>query len=394
MNSRSKPRIAVVGGGLGGLAAAALMQQAEFEVTVFEQAPALARIGAGINLSPNVTRILRAIGIDEKLRGTAVQPRSFISRMFDTGEETFRLEMGDAIEAKYGAPYFTVHRGDFHSILADAVRPDSIAMSKRLVSIQEDERGVELHFSDGARQVFDLVIGADGVNSTVREILLGPEAPRYTGYLAHRAIFPANAAQGLALDDCTKWWSPDRHIIVYFLTGARDELYFVTGVPSENWDAGASSREGSISALRETFADFEPRVQKILDACTDVSEWALYERNPLPLWSRGRVAMLGDACHPMKPHMGQGACMAIEDAAMLVRCLKETGADEYDAAFSLYRENRIDRATAIQHESSLNRWLRHDTNPDWVFGYDVFNVPLVDRAREATSDLTKRVGAV
>lgn len=378
MGNRTVPKIAVVGGGLGGTAVATLMQQAGLDVTVFEQAPAISRLGAGINLSPSVTRILDRIGILKKLRLIAVEPRSFVSRSFDTGEVTFQLALGPEIERSYGAPYLTVHRGDFHALLAESVRPGTLQTGKRLESFVETESDVELVFEDGSAERFDFVIGADGVNSRVRELLLGPEAPRYTGYMAHRSIFPASRLGGLELADCTKWWSPDRHMIVYYLTKARDELYIVTGVPCETWDTETTSRVGSLDTMREIFSDFEPTAQQILEACPDVSEWALLERNPLPLWDKGRVVLLGDACHPMKPHMGQGACMAIEDAAMLVRCLQAAGETNYSHGFSLYRANRIDRASEVQAESSRNRWLRYDTDTSWVFGYDVFNVPLLD----------------
>ena len=229
------------------------------------------------------------------------------------------------------------------------------------------------------------MIGADGVNSRVREILLGPEPAHYGGYVAHRAVFPTARLNGLAIEDCVKWWTDTTHIIVYFLTRERHEFYVVTGVPVDTWDEAGTSRPGDLPAMRAAFAGFEPRVQKILDAISDVSEWALLERPPLPVWSRGRIVLLGDACHPMKPHMGQGAAMAIEDAAMLVRCLGEAGLDDHETAFSLYRANRVERASAVQAESGRNRWLRHATDPSWVFGYDVFRVPLAQPASMSAS---------
>lgn len=378
MVNRADLKIAVIGGGLGGAAAAALLQQAGYNATVYEQASEIARLGAGINLSPNVTRILRKIGVESQLRAFASEPRAFISRAHDTGDVTFRLSLGEGAEALYGAPYLTVHRGDFHALLLSAVEASKLRMAKRLISLEQDATGVMLQFSDGACERVDLVIGADGLNSKVRELLLGPEMPRYTGYVAHRAIFPASRLDGMELSDCTKWWSPDRHLIVYFLTKARDEVYLVTGVPSETWDSKTSSRPGNVVDLRRDFSSFDPNARRILDACTEVGEWALFERDPLPVWSSGRVVLLGDACHPMKPHMGQGAAMAIEDAAMLVRCLDAVGANDHRAAFELYRASRIGRASQVQAESSRNRWLRQDTDVDWVFGYDVFTTPIID----------------
>lgn len=373
---RSYPRIGIVGAGLGGCAAAALLDRAGYRVTVFEQSTAIARLGAGIHLSPNVTRVLDRIGVLEVLAQVGAEPDAFTSRSHDTGELTARLVLGARARRDWGAPYLTVHRGDFHALLLRAVPSGTLRMGKRLRHVTERDDDVELILEDGSREAFDIVIGADGVNSRVREILLGPEAARYGGYVAHRSVFPAARLSGMTLEDCTKWWSDSTHLIVYFLTRAREEFYVVTGVPVERWDEEGTSRPGNIPAMREAFAHFEPRVQAILDAIDDVSEWALLERPPLPLWSRGRIVMLGDACHPMKPHMGQGAAMAIEDAAMLVRCLEAVGPAEYEAAFELYRSNRIGRASEVQAESGRNRWLRHETDPSWVFGYDVFKAPL------------------
>jgi 6-hydroxynicotinate 3-monooxygenase len=373
--SSHAPTIAIIGAGLGGCAAAVLLQQQGVAVTLFEQAGAVSRLGAGIHLSPNVTRVLDRIGILDGLLDIGFEPRSFTSRAFDTGELTHRLLLHDARE-RWGAPYMTVHRGDFHALLAAAVQPGTLQVNKRLVALRELDRDVQLEFADGSRARFDLVIGADGVNSRVREIMLGPERPTFGGYIAHRAVFPAALLEGLQLEDCTKWWSEDKHLIVYFLTRAREEFYIVTGVPMSHWDSDAASRPGTPEALRADFAAFEPRVQQILSRCPEVSEWPLWVREPQPLWDRGRIVMLGDACHPMKPHMGQGAAMAIEDAAMLVRCLLAVGLDDHRVAYALYRANRIDRASAVQAESGRNRWLRHDTDPGWVFGYDVFTEPL------------------
>jgi 6-hydroxynicotinate 3-monooxygenase len=184
---------------------------------------------------------------------------------------------------------------------------------------------------------------------------------------------------------CVKWWSEDRHMMVYYVTEARDEYYYVTGVPQAEWPAGVSMMESSREEMREAFAGFHPDVQNLIDVSPSITKWPLLERDPLPLWSRGRLVLLGDACHPMKPHMAQGAAMAIEDAAMLTRCLDEVGATDYAGAFALYEANRATRASKVQLVSHNNTWLRTNEDPSWVFGYDVFNVPLVSPAAEVAS---------
>jgi len=373
---RKNSRIGIIGAGLGGISAAALLQQAGFDVKVYEQTQVLTRLGAGIHLSPNVMRVLRRVGIEPQLRAAGVQPETFISRTFDTGDLMVSLQLGNVAEKKYGAPYLTVHRGDFHAELVTAVAPGTIEFGRRLIGLHQDGPRMHLDFDGGTSEECDIVIGADGVNSKVREVLLGPEDPIYTGYVAHRAIFPTGRLNGMKVDDCTKWWSPDRHFIVYFITSDRDEIYFVTGVPEPTWPHKESFVPCSIDEFEQAFHGFHPQVIEMIRACPEATKWPLLEREPLPLWSRGRIVLLGDACHPMKPHMAQGAGMAIEDAAMLTRCLAESPTD-HELAFRLYEANRKDRTSKVQFYSHENNWLRDNADVDWVFDYDVFNERLV-----------------
>lgn len=378
--------IAIIGAGLGGTAAAGLLQRAGYSVKVFEQAPAFSRLGAGIHLGPNVMRVMRPLGLYDDLMRTGLEPIRWLSREWDTGEVALDLPLAEQTEKLYGAPYITVHRGDFHTFLTSCVEPGTIEFAKCLVDVKPGLDQVLLRFSDGAEIAARCVIGADGVNSRVRECLLGAERPVYTGHVAHRAVFPTALLGKLKLDDCTKWWSPDRHIVVYYVTHSRDEIYFVTGVPQERWDTDASWVECSIEELRRDFEGFHPDVQALIDACPSVSKWPLLDRNPLPLWSRDRIVLLGDACHPMKPHMAQGAAMAIEDAAMLVRCLDANPAN-FEAAFASYEHSRHARTSEVQRVSRENTWLRDESNgdPSWVFSYDVFSESIAEPRRVSTS---------
>lgn len=390
MAGRERTRIAVIGAGLGGTVAAVLMRRQGFEVTVYEQADNFSRLGAGINLSPNVTRVLREVGVLDRLREIGVITKGWLSRQWDTGETLFELPLGDATEARYGAPYITIHRGDFHAELIAAVGSENIAFGKRLVDLDPEGDTVKMCFADGGAAEAEIVIGADGVNSMVREVLLGPEKPTYTGHVGHRAIFPVSLLGGLELPDITKWWADDRHLVVYFVTSRKDEIYFVSGVPEPEWTSETSWVDCDVDEIRRAFDGFHPEVQALIDACPAATKWAFYERKPLPLWSSGRIVMLGDACHPMKPHMGQGAAMAIEDAAMLARCFDETPDGDFQDAFALYAANRMERTERVQSESRENTWLKYEQNPDWVFDYDVFNVPLVGPAGAGAKTGTNR----
>ncbi|CAM3508447.1 MAG: FAD-dependent monooxygenase [Halomonas sp.] len=375
---KNKPTIAIIGAGLGGAAAGALLQQAGYPTKVYEQAPVFSRLGAGIHLGPNVMKVMRRIGIEDKLNAMGSHPDYWFSRNGMTGEYQSRIPLGEFALENYGAAYITVHRGDLHELMVSTLDQDNLHFDKRLVDVDDSGDKVVMTFADGSTEEADLVIGADGVNSRLREKLLGTEAPIYSGWVAHRAIISAEKLKAYDLDfeACVKWWSEDRHMMVYFVTGDEKEYYYVTGVPEPDWNHGTSFVDSSQEEMRTAFKGYHPTVQALIDCTESVTKWPLLERNPLPLWHENRLVLLGDACHPMKPHMAQGAAMAIEDAAMLVRCLEEVGADNYQRAFELYRTNRFERASRVQQVSHDNTWLRADEDPAWVFAYDAFEVPL------------------
>lgn len=375
---QKSPRIAVIGAGLGGAAATALLHKAGFNVHLYEQAPVFSRLGAGIHLGPNVMKVMRRIGIEDALNAIGSHPDFWFSRDWKSGEEIARIPLGDYALSHYGSSYLTVHRGDFHALMIEAIPEQLLTFNKRLSKVEDKGDVVHLHFADGSMEEADIVIGADGINSKIRDTLLGAELPKYTGYVGHRAVFPVAGVKGFTHDLCTKWWSDDRHMMVYFVTDRKDEIYYVTGVPEATWDMSKSWVPSSRDEMLAAFDGWHHGVQSLIEASENVTKWPLLERDPLPLWSRGRLVLLGDACHPMKPHMAQGAAMAIEDAAMLTRCFQQVGLADFATAFALYEANRAERAGKVQLVSHNNTWLRDNENPDWCFGYDVFNVPLVE----------------
>jgi salicylate hydroxylase/6-hydroxynicotinate 3-monooxygenase len=311
------------------------------------------------------------------MREIAFRPPHQLSREWDTGEIFLELPMGDTLEARYSAPYLLMHRGDLHLLLSRAVPQERIHLSKKLVNVEDRGSGVRLSFSDGTTADADAVIGADGVHSLVRTTLLGAERPTYTGRVAYRTTFPAKLLNGFKIDDCTKWWGPDRHIVIYFVTHNRDEVYFVTSVPEPAWSEESWSMKGDLGELRQAFVGFHPQVQAVLQACPDVHKWAINVREPLPRWSEGRVVLLGDSCHPMTPYMAQGAATSMEDAMILTRCLQETGSGgDIPTAFQRYERTRKERTSKIQFHSRENKWLHKKADTDWVYGYDATTVPL------------------
>lgn len=371
-------RIAIVGAGLGGAAAGALLQKAGFKVDIYEQAPAFSRLGAGIHMGPNVLKIFRRMGIEDALVEMGSKPDFWMSRDGATGDYMSRIELGDYALKEYGAHYITVHRGDLHALQISALEPGTLHFDKRLETITDTGSGVTLTFTDGTSATADIVVGADGINSRIREALLGFERPNYSGWVGHRAIISGEKLRkyDFKFEPCVKWWSEDRHMMVYYTTAEQDEYYYVTGVPHEAWDFDGAFVPSSREEMEAAFTGYHPIVQALIEATDEVTKWPLLNRNPLPLWSQGRMVLLGDACHPMKPHMAQGAAMAIEDAAMLTRCLSETGITDHASAFKLYEANRRERASRVQAVSNANTWLKTQEDPAWVFGYDIYAAPL------------------
>jgi salicylate hydroxylase/6-hydroxynicotinate 3-monooxygenase len=365
--------IAIVGAGIGGLGLAGLLSRRGARVRIFEQAREFQRIGAGIQMSPNAMRVLAALNLQPHLQRTAFTPRTWTARAWDTGKQLGSLNFADA-EERYGAPYLLLHRGDLHAALHSAVPAELVVFDKKLIALEREGVGVTLRFADGSSASADAVVGADGVHSKVREFLLGDEKPRFTGRVAHRTVFPTRQMGGFVLDTCTKWWGPDRHIVTYPVTANRDQTYFVTSVPDPDWDVESWSAECDMDEVHRALAGFHPDVQRVLDACQRVHKWALFERDPLPFWSQGPVTLLGDACHPMMPYMAQGGASALEDAAMLVRCL-EAGSD-IASAFSNYASMRMPRTARLQLTSRENTWGTQGTDPSWVYGYDVWNASI------------------
>ena len=288
-----KPSIAIIGAGLGGLTVAATLRQAGFPVRVYEQAVQFARVGAGIQMMPNSMKVLRRISVEERVRGTSFEPSSHLNRAWDTGEVLRELPMPESL---FGAPYLCMHRGDLHEALLSVVPAQLVCCGKKLVGLDEHTGQVTLSFQDGTQARADAVIGADGIHSVVREIIIGDDMPIHKGRIAYRSIFPSALMGGREVGSSrTKWWGVDRHIVMYYTRRDRSELYFITSVPEpaewltrESWSA-----KGDVNELRRAYEGFHPDVRAVLAACPDCHKWAIPEREPLPRWSDGRVVLLG-----------------------------------------------------------------------------------------------------
>jgi salicylate hydroxylase len=351
--------VAVVGGGIGGLAAALSLRQAGWDVRVYEQAPALGEVGAGIQISPNASRILLRLGLREALERHGVRPVAVHQRRWDDGRTLQRAPLGTALEAAFGAPYYHFHRADLLAALAGALPADLVHLGRRLTAFADQGDGVELRFADGSRARADVLVGADGIHSTVRHGLFGPEQPRFTGCIAYRGLVPAGRLAHLDLEVVSNnWMGPGGHFVHYFVAGGR-LVNFVAVREQERWTRESWTERGQVADALAAFAGWHPQVRAIIGAVDETWIWGLFDREPLPRWSVGRVTLLGDACHAMLPFMAQGAAQAIEDGATLAACLAAADGADPAPALQRYEAVRRPRATRLQELSRANKTRYH-----------------------------------
>lgn len=382
-NAPARP-IVIAGAGIGGLTAAIALRRLGHEVLVLEQTRQFMRVGADINLTPNAVRALDGLGdaaLRRAIRASAARPTHRISRTWDTGEETSRLEMSDQAERAYGAPQLTIHRADLLAALAQALPAENVLLGAKVQSLVQDEAGVQVQLADGRQLQAAALVGADGIHSAVRTAMFGPDQPRFTGFVAYRAVVPAARLQGVPnLGAFTKWWGPDHYTqIVTFPLNRGEDIFIFATTAQASWKQESWTAPGHVDELRAAYAGFHADARALLQACDEVLKTALYERDPLPVWSRGGVTLMGDAAHPMLPFMAQGAGMAIEDGVVLARCLADVDCADTGAvarALQQFEQARQARTSRVQLGSRGNNWLREGGNADWVYGYDAWTTPL------------------
>jgi len=344
----------VIGGGIGGAAAALSLLREGFDVRVYEQVPVKREVGAGLVLTPNATRLLYRLGITERLLALGVAPAAWRQRRWQDGKTL----MITPVKANGAQPtFFTVHRADLLAMIAEAVPADRMHTGHRLTGLTERGDKVELAFDNGARAEADIVVGADGTHSVVRAILLGPEKPRYTGCVAYRGLVPVERLAHLDLPlESQLWLGPGAHF-VHYPVHAGKLLNFACLVDREGWTKESWTEPGDPDEVRARFAEWHPQVRAILAELEETFTWGLFDRAPLPRWSVGRVTLLGDACHPMLPFMAQGAAQAIEDAATLAAVLAKSA--DVVSGLRRYEELRLPRTAAVQAIAAGNKTRNH-----------------------------------
>jgi salicylate hydroxylase len=350
--------ITVVGGGIGGLTAALSLLRAGLEVDVYERATVLAEVGAGVQISPNASRILHGLGLADALARTGVKPLAWHQRRWDDGRTLLRTPLAEPLEATFGFPHYQMHRADLLAALAAAVPDERVHLGHRLVDVIDRGDRVEARFANGATVESDVLIGADGIHSTVRGALFGRDEPRFTGCVAYRGLVPEERLRERALEVTAQvWMGPGRHFVHYFVSRRR-LVNFVAIAEQDTWTGESWTDRGEVADALAAFEGWHPQVRAILGAVDETFIWALFDRPPLARWSVGRITLLGDACHPMVPFMAQGAAQAIEDGATLTACLRQLGA-EVPSALERYEQLRLPRTSRLQALSTANKTRFH-----------------------------------
>jgi len=382
----SSCRIAIVGGGLAGLAAAQSLKVFGIETEVFEAAPALGEIGAAVNISPQAVKALQAIGLADEIAAVGTASPGIYTRNMQTGEF---LEFHDRHKAaqRFGAPYFTFHRADLLDALATGLDRNAIQLGHRLMGLEEQSDRVVLAFENGARVEAEFVIGADGVRSVIRHALYGADNPTYTGQMVWRALLNSADVPFEAIEPTghVQWVGPGCHLLAYYIRGKK-MVNIVTQEDTDKWVEEGWSTRGDSAEMRLSFPNPEPRLKLLLSVVTECSKWGLFTRPLTRNWGRGRIQLIGDAAHAMLPNAGQGAGQAFEDSYILGRWLQ--ACPDPIEAFANFRRVRIPRVHGVQRLSLANARFKHmrdsavqkesittgktsvHGNADWVYGYD------------------------
>ncbi|MFN2495438.1 MAG: FAD-dependent monooxygenase [Pseudonocardiaceae bacterium] len=387
MNSE-RIRIAIVGAGISGLTLALALSRYGLRCHVFEQARLLGEVGAGVQLAPNSTRLLHRVGLRSRLRRVAVRPDAIEMRRWDDDVVLRRTPLGAACEQHFGAPYYTVHRADLHQTLLEHLAAGTLHLGLRCTGVREGATGVQVQFADGSSTTADLVVGADGIHSRVRDVLVADQ-PRYSGHSVYRALIPARQVPSLLVEPkVVLWLGPGQHCVSYPIRGG-EWLSLAATVPDPGWGAESWSAQGATTDLAGAYAGWTPEVRALTRAPDAVSRWALHDRDPLRRWSTGRITVIGDAAHPMLPFLAQGANQAVEDAVALAGCLRDVCPGGLATALTRYAAIRHHRTREVQRLSRANTTALHlpdgatqrsrDTelaararleDQEWLYGYD------------------------
>ncbi|WP_225801878.1 FAD-dependent monooxygenase [Streptomyces sp. NK15101] len=391
-------RVAVAGAGIAGLAFALALRRAGIDCHLYEQAEQLAEVGAGVQITPNATRLLHRLGLRDRLRTVAVAPQAIEMRRWDDGGLLQHTELGGLVRRRFGAPYYAVHRAHLHDALLSLVPPDRVHLGARITAVTQSAEEARLHLADGTTVTAELVVGADGIRSVTREQIMA-DRPRYSGQTIFRGLVPADRVPFLtAAPRVRLWLGPDQHCVSYPVSSGR-QVSFGATLSASDWRDESWSTQGDPAELAAAYQAWHPDVTRLIGAAETVTRWALYDRESLDRLSAGRVTVIGDAAHPMLPFQAQGANQAIEDAVVLAVCLAKGGKGGLGTALRRYERIRLPRTARIQQQSRANATTFHLTDGaeqrrrdasaqtssglerhEWLFGYDAEQAATTSRS--------------
>jgi salicylate hydroxylase len=381
--SQRPVRVVIIGAGIGGLAAAVALRQRGVEVQLYERSAKLEEVGAGIQVGPNAVKVLRALGLEDELRRNAFEPTNMVSLKWDDASLRYREPLKATAAATYGAPYMTAHRADLHGLLRAALPERIIELGANCVGAATVNGTAVARFADGSEVEGDAVIGADGIRSAIRAQLFGADQPRFTEMMCWRAMVPMacvptriGKVRSVKLEqgEYFGWIGPNGHVICYPI-GNGDTLNIFAGHVTREWVAESWSVASSRDELLAAYDGWNEALLSMYRHVANVFKWGIYDRDPLPEWTQGRVTLLGDAAHPTMPTLAQGGNMAIEDGYVLARNLARH--DDIAKALQAYVAERQPRTSRVTLQSRQQFANNRKVPPppfldrSWIFAFDV-----------------------
>ncbi len=345
----TKMKVGIIGGGIGGVTLAAALSQRGIQTHLFERAAQFGEVGAGIQMTPNAVKVIKALGAGDALAKVGFLPEALVGRNWDSGEETFRIPLKQDCLRLYGAEFYHVHRADLHHLLAELITDANVTFSAECTGVTQDAGKAVAHFADGSTFEADLIVGADGVRSEVRHALFGAEEPHFTGNMCYRAVVPFDEMPDFVAPEASFWLGPKSHVVTYYVNGGK-AVNIVAVSETANWVEESWNARSTREELLADFEGWHPNIAKLFERVTEVYRWGLFDRDPMVKWSKGRVTLLGDAAHPMLPFLSQGAAMAIEDGYVLAQAL-DALPGRLDEALARYEVERLPRTSRVQLEA-------------------------------------------